>query len=76
MGVFVCRWWFEIVWATGIKYSDGFTRLWPSVGTVAAMSVSMVCLALAARAIPIGTAYAIWTRYWRRGCGYCRHCSV
>ena len=52
---------FEIVWATGIKYSDGFTRLWPSVGTVAAMSVSMVCLALAARAIPIGTAYAIWT---------------
>ena len=52
---------FEIVWATGLKYSDGFTRLWPSVGTVAAMSVSMVCLALAARAIPIGTAYAIWT---------------
>ncbi len=52
---------FEIVWATGLKYSDGFTRLWPSVVTVAAMSVSMVCLALAARAIPIGTAYAIWT---------------
>lgn len=52
---------FEIVWATGLKYSDGFTRLWPSVGTVAAMSVSMVCLALALRAIPIGTAYAIWT---------------
>ena len=52
---------FEIVWATGLKYTDGFTRLWPSVGTVAAMSVSMVCLALALRAIPIGTAYAIWT---------------
>lgn len=52
---------FEIVWATGLKYSDGFSRLWPSVGTVAAMSVSMVCLALALRAIPIGTAYAIWT---------------
>jgi len=52
---------FEIVWATGLKYTDGFTRLWPSVGTVAAMSVSMVCLALALLAIPIGTAYAIWT---------------
>ncbi len=52
---------FEIVWATGLKYTDGFSRLWPSVGTVAAMSVSMVCLALALRAIPIGTAYAIWT---------------
>ena len=52
---------FEIVWAAGLKYTDGFTRLWPSVGTVVAMSVSMVCLALALRAIPIGTAYAIWT---------------
>ncbi|MCH7614395.1 MAG: quaternary ammonium compound efflux SMR transporter SugE [Nitrospinae bacterium] len=52
---------FEIVWATGLKYTDGFSRLWPSVGTVAAMSVSMVFLALALRAIPIGTAYAIWT---------------
>ncbi len=52
---------FEIVWATWLKYTDGFTRLGPSVVTVAAMSVSMVCLAFAARAIPIGTAYAIWT---------------
>ncbi len=52
---------FEIVWATGLKYTEGFSRLWPSVGTVAAMSVSMVFLALALRAIPIGTAYAIWT---------------
>ena len=52
---------FEIVWVTGIKYADGFTRLWPSVGTVVAMSVSMVCLSLAVRAIPIGTAYAVWT---------------
>ncbi len=52
---------FEIVWAAGLKYTDGFTRLWPSVGTVAALGVSMVCLALAVRAIPIGTAYAIWT---------------
>ncbi len=52
---------FEIVWATGLKYTEGFSRLWPSVGTVAAMSVSMVCLALALRAIPLGTAYAVWT---------------
>ncbi len=52
---------FEIVWATGLKYTDGLTRLWPSVGTAMALVVSMVCLALAVRAIPIGTAYAIWT---------------
>ena len=52
---------FEIIWATSLKYTDGFTRLWPSVGTVATMSVSMVCLALALRTIPIGTAYTIWT---------------
>ncbi len=51
----------EVVWAVGLKYTDGFTRLWPSVVTVAAMCVSMVCLALALRGIPIGTAYAIWT---------------
>ncbi len=52
---------FEVVWITGLKYTDGFTRLWPSVGTVAAIIVSMVCLALAVRVIPIGTAYAVWT---------------
>ena len=52
---------FEIVWATGLKYTDGFTRLWPSVGTVIAMAISMLCLSLALRLIPIGTAYAIWT---------------
>ncbi len=52
---------FEVVWITGIKYADGFTRLWPSVGTVVAMAVSMVCLSLAVRAIPIGTTYAVWT---------------
>ncbi|HUR59978.1 MAG TPA: quaternary ammonium compound efflux SMR transporter SugE [Opitutaceae bacterium] len=51
----------EIVWAVGLKYADGFTRLGPSVGVVAAMAGSMVLLALAARGLPIGTAYAIWT---------------
>ncbi|MFN3889738.1 MAG: quaternary ammonium compound efflux SMR transporter SugE [Beijerinckiaceae bacterium] len=52
---------FEIVWAIGLKYADGFTRLWPSVVTVSAMIVSVVLLGLAAKDLPIGTAYAIWT---------------
>lgn len=51
----------EIVWAVGLKYTAGFTRLWPSVGTLAAMAASMYLLALAARELPIGTAYAVWT---------------
>lgn len=51
----------EIGWALGLKHVDGFTRLWPSVATVAAMVASMVLLALAARTLPIGTAYAVWT---------------
>lgn len=52
---------FEVGWAIGLKYTDGFTRLWPSVGTLAAMVASMYLLALAARVLPIGTAYAVWT---------------
>lgn len=52
---------FEIVWAIGLKYTDGFTRLWPSVGTAAAMLVSLLLLAEAYKSIPIGTAYAVWT---------------
>jgi quaternary ammonium compound-resistance protein SugE len=52
---------FEIVWAVGLKYTDGFTRLWPSVGTAAAMLVSLLLLAEAYKSIPIGTAYAVWT---------------
>ena len=51
----------EIVWAVGLKYADGFTHLWPSVGVIAAMIASMGLLALAARGLPIGTAYAVWT---------------
>ena len=50
----------EIGWAVGLKYTDGFTRLGPSVLTVAAIIVSMVLLSLAARVLPIGTAYAVW----------------
>lgn len=51
----------EIVWAIGLKYADGFTRLWPSVFTIITMIASFFCLAQAVRTIPIGTAYAIWT---------------
>lgn len=52
---------FEIVWAVGLKSTQGFTRLWPSIGVISAMIVSMWLLALAARGLPIGTAYAVWT---------------
>ncbi len=51
----------EIVWATGLKYADGFTRLAPSAITLAAMVGSVYFLALAVRTIPIGTGYAVWT---------------
>ena len=51
----------EVVWATGIKYTDGFTRLLPSVITVVAMIGSVYLLGLAVRTIPIGTGYAVWT---------------
>lgn len=52
---------FEIVWAVGLKSTHGFSKLWPSVGVIAAMAISMWLLALAARELPIGTAYAVWT---------------
>ncbi|AEG92200.1 quaternary ammonium compound efflux SMR transporter SugE [Ramlibacter tataouinensis] len=52
---------FEVGWAIGLKYTEGFTRLWPSVGTVAAMVVSVVLLGWAMRTLPVGTAYAVWT---------------
>lgn len=52
---------FEVGWAVGLKYTQGFTRLWPTVGTVAAMAVSIGLLGWAIRTIPVGTAYAVWT---------------
>jgi len=52
---------FEVVWAIGLKYTEGFSRLWPSVITVSAMTASIVLLAMAVKTLPIGTAYAIWT---------------
>ncbi|MGE0873371.1 MAG: multidrug efflux SMR transporter [Burkholderiales bacterium] len=52
---------FEVMWAIGLKYTDGFTRLMPSAITLAAMVGSVYFLALAVRTIPIGTGYAVWT---------------
>ncbi len=51
----------EIAWAVGLKYTEGFTRLWPSLWTGAAMILSMLLLAVAVKSLPIGTAYAVWT---------------
>jgi quaternary ammonium compound-resistance protein SugE len=52
---------FEVAWAVGLKYTDGFSRLLPSVLTVLAMVCSVVLLGLAMKQLPVGTAYAVWT---------------
>ncbi|ANX11038.1 hypothetical protein ABE41_003395 [Fictibacillus arsenicus] len=52
---------FEIVWAIGLKYTNGFTRLWPSIVTVIGMIISFYFLSQATKVLPIGTAYTIWT---------------
>ena len=51
---------FEIGWAIGLKYTDGFTRLGPTVGTVASMVISLGLLGVAMKTLPVGTAYAVW----------------
>ena len=51
----------EIGWAIGLKYTDGFTRFWPTAGTLAALVLSVSLLGLATRTFPVGTAYAVWT---------------
>ncbi len=51
----------EVVWAVGLKYTDGFTRLLPSVGILAAMAASAGLLSVALKSLPVGTAYAVWT---------------
>lgn len=51
----------EIAWAVGLKYTDGFSRLWPTVATVLLMLGSFWCLAQAVKVLPLGTSYAIWT---------------
>ena len=50
----------EIVWAVGLKYTEGFTRIWPTVITVAAMLISLALLGVAMRTLPASTAYAVW----------------
>lgn len=52
---------FEICWAIGLKYTEGFSRLWPSVGTIVAMIISFMLLSISLKTLPIGTAYAVWT---------------
>ena len=51
---------FEVGWAIGLKYAHGFSRLWPTVGTVIAMLVSLALLGIAMKSLPVGTAYAVW----------------
>lgn len=51
---------FEVGWAVGLKYTDGFTRLWPSVWTIAAMALSFGLLSVALKSLPLGTAYGVW----------------
>jgi quaternary ammonium compound-resistance protein SugE len=51
---------FEVAWAIGLKYTDGFTRPWPTVGTIAAMTVSLALLGVAMKTLPVGTSYAVW----------------
>lgn len=52
---------FEVAWAIGLKYADGFSKFWPSVFTIVCMIISMGLLAYAVKHIPVGTAYAVWT---------------
>ena len=51
---------FEVGWAIGLKYTEGFTRFWPSVFTLTAMTASVVLLGMAMKSLPVGTSYAIW----------------
>ncbi len=50
----------EIIWAIGLKYTDGFTRLWPTLATVSAMLISLALLGIAMKTLPVSTAYAVW----------------
>ena len=52
---------FEVGWAVGLKYTDGFTKPWPTALTALALAISMGLLGLALRTLPLGTAYAVWT---------------
>ena len=60
-GILIIAGLLEVGWAVGLKYAEGFTRLWPTVWTAVALVGSMALLGLAVRSLPIGTAYAVWT---------------
>ncbi|MFN3455148.1 MAG: quaternary ammonium compound efflux SMR transporter SugE [Pseudobdellovibrio sp.] len=60
---------FEVCWATGLKYTEGFTKLWPSVFTLVTLALSMYLLAKASQTLPIGTAYAVWVGIGAVGAG-------
>jgi quaternary ammonium compound-resistance protein SugE len=51
---------FEVGWAVGLKYTEGFTRLWPTLGTIISMIISLGLLGIAMKGLPLGTAYSIW----------------
>lgn len=51
---------FEVCWAVGLKYTEAFTRLWPTIGTIVAMAISLGLLGIAMKSLPLGTAYAVW----------------
>jgi quaternary ammonium compound-resistance protein SugE len=51
---------FEVGWAIGLKYTEGFTKLWPSIGTASSMIISLWLLGIAMKSLPVGTAYGIW----------------
>jgi quaternary ammonium compound-resistance protein SugE len=59
-GILILAGLFEVGWAIGLKYTQGFTKLWPSVWTVVAMIISLWLLGIAMRGLPMGTAYAVW----------------
>lgn len=61
----------EIGWAVGLKYTESFTRLWPSIGTLAAMAASVILLGWSLKALPLGTAYAVWTGIGAVGTALC-----
>src|SRR4051794_33478614 len=61
----------EVAWAIGLKYTQGFTRLWPSVFTAIAIVVSLALLATAVKSIPVGTGYAVWTGIGAAGTAVC-----
>ena len=59
-GILVLAGLFEMGWAIGLKYTQGFTKLWPTVWTVVAMIISLYLLGIAMKGLPVGTAYAVW----------------